>query len=246
MNGLPIVVTGGSRGLGLGMVAALLERGARVATCSRRPSAELEALVEEHGADRLHWSAATIGVEAEEDAFMTRVVEWLGGDRLWGLVNNAGVALGGVLATFPNVDTARILETNLLGALRMTRHALRLMLEPAGAGRIVSISSIVGSNGATGLAAYAASKAGLEGMTRSLAREVGRRGITVNAVAPGYVPTEMSSGFDDVQRERIIRRTPLGRFGEVGDVVPLVLYLLGPDAAFLTGQTITVDGGLTA
>jgi len=120
---------------------------------------------------------------------------------------------------------------------------LRHLLTRSGGGRIVNISSIIGLRGYTGLAAYSASKAGLDGMTRALAREVGRRGITVNSVAPGYLDTEMSERLEQRQRQQIINRTPQGRLGTVGDVVPVIRFLLGAEAGFVTGQTIVVDGG---
>ena len=151
----------------------------------------------------------------------------------------------GILATFPNVDSARILEVNLIGALRLARLATRHMLSRSGPGRIINISSIIGSRGYTGLAAYSASKAGLDGLTRALAREIGRRGITVNSLSPGYLETEMSSILGQRQRQQIINRTPLGRLGKVEDVVPVLRFLLSEGARFITGQTLIVDGGIT-
>jgi 3-oxoacyl-[acyl-carrier protein] reductase len=179
------------------------------------------------------------------DGFVRRAVEWAGEDGLWGVVNNAGVALEGVLASFPNVESERILRVNLLGALQMARAGIRAMLRANNGGRIVNISSIIGSRGYTGLAAYSASKAGLDGLTRSLAREVGRRGITVNSVAPGYLRTEMVEGLSVAQQRQIVNRTPLGRLGEPADVTPVVMFLLSDDAAFITGQTIAIDGGIS-
>jgi 3-oxoacyl-[acyl-carrier protein] reductase len=164
---------------------------------------------------------------------------------LYALVNNAAIAQDGVLATFPNVESERIIGVNLLGALRMARLMSRHLLGRRGGGRIINISSVIGSRGYTGLGAYSASKAGLDGLTRALAREVGRREITVNSVAPGYLDTEMSSRLAQQQRRQIIGRTPLGRLGTVDDVVPVIRFLLGPGAAFVTGQTIIVDGGAT-
>ncbi|MBF0283366.1 MAG: SDR family oxidoreductase [Magnetococcales bacterium] len=242
-----VLVTGGSRGLGLALATALLGQGYRVSTCSRRPSEGLERLAESPaGRERLFWSACEVGREEQETAFFAQAMAWAGGaGKLFALVNNAAVAGEGVLASFPTVDAARILEVNLLGALRMSRLALRELLIRPGPGRIVQIGSILGSRGATGLTAYAAAKAGLEGLTRSMAREVGRRGVTVNTVAPGFLATEMTAGLSPERQAQLIRRTPLGRLGEVSDVVPVILFLLSDGAAFVTGQTLVVDGGMT-
>lgn len=240
-------VTGGSRGLGLAIIDDLLVNGYRVATCSRTKSGDIDRLEEEYGAfGRFLWSKCTIGEENDELAFFEKVVEWAGKDGLYGLVNNAGIAGEGILATFPNVDSMRIFEVNLLGPLRLARLALRIMLTQRRAGRIVNISSIVGIRGYTGLAAYSASKAGMDGLTRSLAREVGRRGITVNSVAPGYLETELSASLSRRQHQRIVGRTPLRRLGTVADVVPVIRFLLSDDAQFITGQTVVVDGGITS
>ncbi|AWK85491.1 SDR family NAD(P)-dependent oxidoreductase [Azospirillum thermophilum] len=236
-----VIVTGGSRGLGLGLVEALLAEGYRVSTCSRGPAAELERLA---GPD-LFWQACRIGDGGQVRAFVEAAVEWAGPSPLWGLVNNAGIAREGVLATFPEVDVEEVVQTNLTGAIQVARAFLRAKLLRRGPGRIVNISSIIGQRGYVGLAAYSASKAGLDGLTRALAREVGRLQVTVNSVAPGYLETEMSGTLSAGQRDQIIRRTPLGRLGGVGDVVPVVRFLLGEGGAFITGQTITVDGGIT-
>lgn len=240
-----LVVTGGSRGLGLSLVARLVEGGYGVATCSREPSAALDALVQEAGRDRLLWAPAAIGDAGQEAEFFRAATDWAGAGGIYGLINNAAVAGEGVLATFPNVEAERIIEVNLTGSLRMCRLALRHMLARPGAARIVNIGSITGLRGYSGLAAYSASKAGLEGMTRALAREVGRRGITVNAVAPGYLETDLSSGLSDDERAQIVRRTPLGRLATPQDVIPVIEFLLGEGGRFITGQTIVVDGGLT-
>lgn len=239
------LVTGGSRGLGLAIVRDLLQQGYRVVTCSRSQSSELGSLVRETGDGRLFWHPCQLGVEVEESAFFTEAVRWAGATGLYALVNNAGVAQEGILATFPTVESERIIGINLLSALRMARLMLRHLLRHPGGGRIVNVSSVIGSRGYTGLAAYSASKAGLDGLTRALAREVGRRQITVNSVAPGYLDTKMSASLEQRQRQQIIGRTPLGRLGTVDDVVPVIRFLLGPEAGFVTGQTIVVDGGIS-
>lgn len=236
-----VIVTGGSKGIGLGIVRDLLAQGYRVATCSRTPTAEMTELA---GEDFLYVSAE-IGDEASEEAFVNEVQKWAGKDGIYGLVNNAGIAREGILATFPNVESEKLIQVNLLGALRMARLALRTMLSRPDGGRIINISSIVGLRGYNGLSAYSASKAGMDGFTRGLAREVGRRKITVNSVAPGYVRTDISASLQDRQRQQIVNRTPLGRLAEVEDIVPVVTFMLSDGAAFITGQTIVVDGGIT-
>jgi 3-oxoacyl-[acyl-carrier protein] reductase len=196
------------------------------------------------GEDFLYVSAE-IGDEASEETFVNEVQKWAGKDGIYGLVNNAGIAREGILATFPNVESEKLIQVNLLGALRMARLALRTMLSRPDGGRIINISSIVGLRGYNGLSAYSASKAGMDGFTRGLAREVGRRKITVNSVAPGYVRTDISASLQDRQRQQIVNRTPLGRLAEVEDIVPVVTFMLSDGAAFITGQTIVVDGGIT-
>jgi 3-oxoacyl-[acyl-carrier protein] reductase len=242
-----ILVTGGSRGLGLGIVRALLDGGYGVVTCSRNPSSALQTLLDEdRWKDQLKWMAFEVGHDNAED-FVEAAAKWAE-ERgfLYGLVNNAGIAREGVLATFPVVEIEHTLQVNLSGALQMARACLRILLRQQTGGRIINISSIIGSRGYAGLAAYSASKAGMDGMTRALAREVGRRLITVNSIAPGYLKTELSSTLSETQLAQIANRTPIRRLGTVGDVCPILLFLLGESAGFITGQTICVDGGLSS
>lgn len=241
-----VLVTGGARGLGLGICRDLLASGYRVGTCSRQMSPDIEELLAVRGGESLFWQPCQIGDEAEEKKFFSQFLEWSGKRSFYGLVNNAGVAKEGILATFPNIETERIIDVNLLGAIRLTRLALQVLLGRPGPGRVVNISSIIAVRGYTGLSAYSASKAGLDGFTRAVAREVGRRQITVNAVNPGYLDTDMSASLGSDQRQQIVRRTPLGRLGTVDDVVPVVNFLLSPQAAFVTGQSIVVDGGISS
>jgi 3-oxoacyl-[acyl-carrier protein] reductase len=241
-----VIVTGGSRGLGCGLVMDLLQEGYAVVTCSRGRTPEIEALESRFsGAEKFLWRACDLGDEPNELEFFEAVRAWTGGRRLYGLVNNAGIAVEGILATFSNADSERMLRVNFLSALRFCRLVLRVLLTQNQGGRIVNISSIVGLRGYTGLAAYSATKAAMDALSRSLAREVGRRGITVNSVAPGYLETALSASLDDQQRRRIVNRTPLGRLGRIEDIVPVVRFLMSDGAAFLTGQTLVVDGGIT-
>jgi 3-oxoacyl-[acyl-carrier protein] reductase len=228
-------------------VEGLLEAGYKVSACSRTHTAFVARMEgDPRYRDRFLWTACEVGQPGAADTFVQQCTEWAGADGIYGLINNAGIAGEGILVTFPNVDSARIVQVNLVGALEMARAVLRQMLtQRSGGGRLINISSIIGSRGYTGLAAYSASKAGLDGLTRALAREVGRRNITINSIAPGYMLTEMSASLGPAQIAQIVRRTPLNRLGEPGDVLELAKFLLSDGAAFITGQTILVDGGIT-
>ncbi|MCK1387645.1 SDR family oxidoreductase [Bradyrhizobium sp. 21] len=245
-SGKMVLVTGGSRGLGLGIVRDLLECGYVVGTCSRRRSRELEDLERRFTPARFAWFACEIGDAESEASTVAQFTNWTTDARPYALINNAGIAVEGVLATFPAIEIERVVGVNLVGALRLARLMLRTLLRERSGGRLINISSIIGSRGYSGLAAYSATKAGLDGATRSLAREVGRRLITVNSIAPGYLTTEMSRPLSPTQRTQIERRTPLGRLGKVEDVTPVVRFLLSDNAQFITGQTIVVDGGITS
>ncbi len=240
-----VLVTGGSRGLGLGVVQNLLAAGYRVGTCSRKISRPLEELLEKEGGQSLYWQPCVLGDESEEEQFFRGFLDWSGKSSYYGLVNNAGIAGEGILATFPNVETGHIINVNLLAALRLAKLSLQVFLGRRGTARIINISSIIAIRGYTGLSAYSVSKAGMDGLTRALAREVGGREVTVNSVNPGYIETNMSASLGADQRNQIMRRTPMGRLGKVEDVVPLIRFLLSPDAGFITGQSIVVDGGIT-
>jgi 3-oxoacyl-[acyl-carrier protein] reductase len=242
------IISGGSRGLGLAVVERLLERGDCVATFSRSGSAALAALAATH-AERLH--AEQIDA-ADADAlrgFVASAAVRFGG--IDHCIANAAVAHEGVVATIRDDEIDAMLTVNLRGAIVLVRECVRQMLvRPVGEGcseaggpSVVVVSSVVASRGSPGLAVYAATKAGLEGFARSLAREVGPRGIRVNAVAPGFLETDLSASLSESNRARIVRRTPLERLGVPDDVVGTIEFLAGPRAAFITGQVVTVDGG---
>jgi 3-oxoacyl-[acyl-carrier protein] reductase len=239
-----VIVTGGSRGLGVGLVEDFLARGDRVATCSRVPTAQIEAWQADPGlADRFYYEAVDLSDRLSCETFVRNVVARFSVIDI--LVNNAGVARDGVLGLFQPEDVDTVVDLNLKGTIHVTKPVVRRMLL-AGAGRIVNISSVVGISGYRGLAVYGATKAALDAMTRSLARELGPRGITVNSVAPGYLRTEMTHGLDEQDLGQIVRRTPAGRLGDPADVSAAVQFLVSPEAGFITGHVLVVDGGLTA
>ncbi len=240
-----LIVSGVSRGLGLAMARDLLAQGYGVAGCSTSFGEDLQALMDVHG-DQFFWAEVDMADTKAIEGFVTASVAHFADHRLWGVVNNAGMSVEGILSTLPVSDIEHVLQVNLTGAICLARAALRQMMKARKPGRIINISSITGLRGYTGLSAYAASKAGLDGFSRALAREVGRLGITVNSVAPGYMKTALSQGLDDKQLDQIVRRTPLGRLCELADIVHLVRFLLSDDAGFITGQTLVVDGGLTS
>lgn len=235
-----VIVSGGSRGLGLGICTALLAAGYKVSTFSRSTTPAIAELAAENPG---LWFAEADIIDSENlSRFFQGAVERHGPP--YGLVNNAAIVQDGLLATLPEIEIERMIACNLTGALRLSRLAIRAMLA-AKDGSIINISSIIGTRGYNGLVVYSATKAGMDGMTRSLAREVGRLGINVNSIAPGYIRTDLSAGLSPGQLSQIVNRTPMRRLAEVEDITPLVLFLLSQEAAFITGQTILIDGGIS-
>ncbi len=233
-----VIVTGGSRGLGLGIVRALASRDYRVVALARRPSPDLEAINGD-----VHFHACDLA-QTETLAALVRTLKAEFGAP-YALVNNAGLGTAGVLATMPDADIEQLVRLNLVAPMLLTKYVARAMMAGGGS-RIVNIGSIVGSTGYSGLAVYSATKAGLAGFTRALARELGPLGITVNTVAPGFVATEMTSEMDADQRARIARRSALRRLAETTDVAACVAFLLDDAARNITGTVLTVDAGNTA
>lgn len=237
-----VIVTGGSRGLGAGFVRSFLDSGDLVATCARSETDEVKEWSNQHP-ERFLFCSTDLSDAASVDEFVRAVIDRWG--RIDVLINNAGVARDGILAMAGDDDIDTVVDLNLKGTLYVTRQVSRRMLAKRH-GSIVNISSIVGLTGYRGLGVYSATKAALDGMTRSLSRELGSRGITVNGIAPGYLRTEMSHGMDETQLGQIVRRTPVGRLGEPADIARVAQFLTAPGSEYLTGQVIVVDGGLTA
>jgi len=241
-----VIVTGGSRGLGLAIGTALAAAGYQVIALARNESAELRAAV----AALTPGGGGALAFRSFDLTQLGRIGALVGELRkefgpVYGLVNNAGLGTAGVLSMMRDEQIEQLARLNLVAPLTLTKYVLRSMMVER-AGRIVNIASIVSATGYSGLAAYAATKAALVGFTRSLAREVGPLGITVNAVAPGFMDTEMTRELGDKDRERIVRRSALRRLVEAEDVAGAVEYLLSEKARNITGTTLTVDAGNTA
>jgi 3-oxoacyl-[acyl-carrier protein] reductase len=243
LDGRTSLVTGASRGIGRAIAVELARRGAHVLLAAR-DAAALEAtaaLCREAGG-----TADAVALDLADAASVKSGMEAAfqkSGGRLDHLVNNAGVTGDGLLLRMKRAEWDRVLTTNLTGAFETTRLALPGMLK-ARSGRIVNITSIVALSGNPGQANYCAAKAGLIGMTKSLAREVGSRGITVNAVAPGLIDTDMTKNLPEAARARMAEAIPLERLGTAEDVAQAVAFLVGPGAAYITGTVLNVSGGL--
>jgi 3-oxoacyl-[acyl-carrier protein] reductase len=239
-----VLVTGGSRGIGLAIAHRLAASGDyNVVAVARRESEELGRAIHATGKDRLHFRAFDLGRTEDIPGFVRELRGSLG--PIYSLVNNAGISSEGLLATMRNSEIEALIRLNVLSPIILTKYVVRHMMSD-GAGRVVNISSIIASTGYNGLSAYAASKAAAGGFTRSLAREVGRLGITVNAIAPGFVDTELTRSLDDHGRRRIAGRSALRRLPEAEDVASMVEYLLGEGGRNITGTVLTVDAGNTA
>lgn len=224
------------------MVERLLADGCSVATFSRRSNDFITGLRRDLPGDVFMWHELDAADTAALAPFVRQVCRTFGGVDV--LVNNAGVALEALLTMTPMPDVETMIRVNLTGAVALAQACAKAMMR-AGAGNIVNVSSVVSIRGFAGVAAYSASKAGLDGLTRSLARELGPKGIRVNSVQPGYLDTEMTGQMTEQRLAQLVRRTPLGRLGQTSDVVGVIAFLLSEQARFITGQTITVDGGLT-
>ena len=240
MNAL---VSGGGKGLGAAIVTDLLAHGWRVATFSRRRSSVVDQLERLHATDgRYFWEPFDITDTPALRQLVARAVERF--DRIDALVNNAGTLVEGVLPLMRPQAIHDAIALNLESTIHLTQACTRTMLRQ-GSGVVLNISSLNGIRGHAGVSVYSATKAGLDGFTRSLARELGPRGIRVNSLAPGFFESDMTRDLGAKDRDQIVRRTPLGRLGTVDDLVGAARFLLSPEARFITGQTLVVDGGLT-
>jgi 3-oxoacyl-[acyl-carrier protein] reductase len=241
-----VVVTGASRGLGLGIACRLNTAGYRCIAVARNQSEPLCAAIEESERQKpgsFHFAPFDLTRIDDISEFVKCLRLKYG--PIYGLVNNAGMSCEGALAMMPTSQIEQLIRLNTLSPIVLTKYVVRAMMADGG-GRIVNIASIVASTGYSGLSAYAATKSSLIGFTRSLAREVGRMGVNVNAVAPGFVDTEMTQGLDAEGREKIARRSALRRLTEVGEVANAVEFLMGDQANGITGTVLTVDAGSTA
>jgi 3-oxoacyl-[acyl-carrier protein] reductase len=260
LNAPVSVVSGGSRGLGLAIVEHLLARGDRVATFSRSGSSQLDALAAAHP-DRLFTARLDAADGDALRGFVGEAAARFG--RIDHCIANAAIAYEGVLAMMRDDEIDAMLAVNIRGGIIFVRECVRQMLagggdappaavvdaspgrrSPTAATRTITVvSSVVAESGSPGLTVYAATKAAMDGFARSLARELGPRGIRVNSLAPGFLETDLSASLSDTNRERIAGRSALRRLGQAADVVGAIEFLTGPQAAFVTGQTIGVDGG---
>jgi 3-oxoacyl-[acyl-carrier protein] reductase len=243
-EGRVAIVTGGGRGIGRAVAVRLGKEGANVAISYRSNDATAEEAAEEVRAAGVRCEIFKGDVAAPEDveALFKGVIDAFGQVDI--LVNNAGVTRDNLMMRMKEEEFDDVLRTNLKGTYLCTRAVLRPMIR-ARWGRIVNVSSVVGLVGNAGQANYAASKAGIIGFTKSVAREVAQRGITANVVAPGYVETELTGSLPDNVKDQIRGQVPAGRFGETEEVAEVVAFLAGEGAGYVTGQTVAVDGGMT-
>src|SRR5579872_4638197 len=241
-----VLVTGGSRGIGLAIARRLAHAEYNVIAVARRESAALGEAIEASSKQkngRLHFRAFDLSAIDAIPALVKGLRDEFG--AIYGLVNNAGVGTEGLLATMHNSEIEALVRLNVLSPVILTKYIVRHMMAD-GAGRIINMSSIIASTGYNGLSVHGATKAATTGFTRSLAREVGKLGITVNAIAPGFIDTELTQSLGGEGRQRIVNRSALRRLPEADDVARMVEFLFGEGGRNVTGSVLTVDAGNTA
>lgn len=242
LSGKTAIVTGASRGIGAAIAHSLCETGANVVLCSR--SAESVAQIADTLQDKgytVFSMAADISRKEDVESLIEKTIEQFSGIDI--LVNNAGITRDMLLMRLKDEDWDAVLQTNLTGTMYCTRAVLRPMIRQK-SGRIINISSVVGLIGNAGQANYAAAKAGIIGLTKATAKEVGARGITVNAIAPGFITTDMTAQIPEKNQEQLLELIPLREFGHPEDVADAVCFLASDAARYITGQTLQVDGGM--
>lgn len=240
LNGMTALVTGASGGIGSAIAKALVAQGAKVALSGTREDA-LKAVAAEIGSDTVILPCNLGDAEAVE-ALVPAAVEALGG-KIDILVNNAGVTRDGLILRMKDEDWSDVIRINLEAAFRLCRAAAKPMMK-ARFGRIISVTSVVGVTGNPGQSNYAASKAGIIGMSKSLAQELASRGVTVNCIAPGFIASAMTDVLPDAQKEALNARIPAGHMGQGGDIAAAAVYLASREAGYVTGQTLHVNGGM--
>ena len=239
LSGMTALVTGASGGIGSAIAKALVAQGARVALSGTREEA-LKAVAAEIGGDAVILPC-NLGDPQAVDGLIPRAVEALG--KIDILVNNAGVTRDNLVMRMKDEEWDQVISVNLEAAFRLIRAATKPMMK-ARFGRVITITSIVGTTGNPGQANYAASKAGLVGMSKALAQELASRNITVNCVAPGFISSAMTEVLPDAQKEALLTKIPAGKLGEGSDIAAAVVYLASPEASYVTGQTLHVNGGM--
>jgi 3-oxoacyl-[acyl-carrier protein] reductase len=239
LTGKTALVTGATGGIGAAIARSLHKQGATVAISGTRAEV-LETLKAELG-ERVHVLACNLGNAEEVEKLVPAAEAAMGSLDI--LVNNAGITRDGLAMRMKDDDWAQVLDVNLTASFRLSRAAMRGMMKRR-YGRIIGITSVVGVTGNAGQANYAASKAGMIGMTKALAQELASRNVTVNCIAPGFIATPMTDALNDKQKEAIIAKVPAGRLGTSDDVAAAALYLASAEAAYVTGQTLHVNGGM--